>query len=214
MTRILLADDHAIMMTGVEAILRDSPFEVVAKATRGDAVLDLVATARPDVLVLDVRMPERSGIDILRVLRNRGDRRPVVLLTASLGNASLVEALFLGVNGIVTKQNAQEGLIACLHQVTGGGRWIDPALMDRALDATFAPAGGSQAGIDRLSSRETAIGRLVARGLRNKDIAGELGMTEGTVKVYLHRIYEKLGIGNRTELAMRMQSLSDDRDFR
>jgi two-component system, NarL family, nitrate/nitrite response regulator NarL len=198
MTRLLIADDHPFIIAGLEAILGDSTFQIVAKAADGEAVLDAVAETNPDILVLDVAMPKRSGIDVLRSLRSRGDKRPVVLLTASLDDNVLLEALELGVNGIVLKEGAQNLLVECLTAVRQGKRWIQPGLLERARQAE---EGGGDL-LAALAPRERGIVALVAQGLRNREIGAELGMTEGTVKVYLHRIYEKLGVGNRTELAM------------
>lgn len=201
MTRVLLADDHFFILAGVEAVLRDSEFEVVAKVRDGAAVFSAIQATRPDILVLDVSMPERNGIDVLMTLRGRGDKRPVVLLTASLDDRMLLEAVKAGVNGIVLKEGAEEVLLNCLVKVRNGGRWIDETLLQKALDLSIG-GDSSRGPLDSLTSRERRIAGLVAQGLRNKEIAAELGITEGTVKVYLHGIYGKLGVENRTELAV------------
>lgn len=200
--RILIADDHPIIVAGVEALLRGSDYSVVAQARDGAELLDAIGTARPDILIVDVQMPERSGIDVLRILRSRGDQRPVILLTASLDDFRLIEAIQLGVNGIVLKEGAHHLLFDCLDVVRSGGRWIDRALMDRALDRALADPSTREGAFAALTTRERAVVSLVAQGRRNKEIAAELGITEGTVKVYLHRIYERIGVTNRTELAL------------
>jgi two-component system nitrate/nitrite response regulator NarP len=168
----------------------------------GAAVLEAIPAARPDILVLDVQMPERTGLDVLRTLRARGDQRPIVLLTASLDDNSLLEAIQLGVNGIILKDGAQNLLLRCLEDVGSGRRWIEKSLLERALEISMGGATESRDALSSLSKRERAIVGLVAQGMRNRDVASELGITEGTVKVYLHRIYEKLGVSNRTELAI------------
>jgi two-component system nitrate/nitrite response regulator NarP len=202
MTRVLIADDHPIMLSGIEAILRDSEFSVVAKLTDGAAVLESLSTTRPEILILDVQMPERTGLDVLRTLRSRGDQRPIVLLTASLDDSGLLEAIQLGVNGIILKDGAQSLLLRCLEDVRNGRRWIEKSLLERALEISMGGGAETRDGLQSLSNRERAIVGLVAQGIRNRDVASELGITEGTVKVYLHRIYEKLGVTNRTELAI------------
>jgi two-component system nitrate/nitrite response regulator NarP len=200
MTRLLIADDHPFLVAGLQAILEDSEFDIVGIVNNGQAALEAVPVLRPDILLLDVAMPVRNGIDVLRTLRSRGDRHPVVLLTASLDDSHVLEAIELGVEGIVLKQGAQNLLLDCLTTVRGGGRWIDPQVMQRALE--LSKSGAPVDPLKKLAPRERAIAALVAEGLRNKEIAAELGITEGSVKVYLHRIYDKLDIGNRTELAL------------
>jgi DNA-binding NarL/FixJ family response regulator len=201
MSRILIADDHPLMLSGLEAVLRDTPYQVVGKARDGVELLNLLPTARPDILIVDINMPGRNGIEVLRTLRSKGDRRPVVLLTADLHDDALADALDLDVNGIILKDGAETLLITCLDQVARGGRWIDGGIVQRALD--IARKGAVDRGpLAQLTVRERAIAQLVGQGLRNREIGQELGLTEGTVKVALHRIYEKLGIETRVELAM------------
>jgi two-component system nitrate/nitrite response regulator NarP len=201
MTRVLLADDHPLMLSGLEAVLRGSAYEVAARVGTGTAALEAAESARPDLLILDIKMPEGSGLDVLRALRGAGDSRPVVMLTADIDDQSLVEAIRLGVNGIILKEGAETQLLACLDRVRGGGKWIEGPVLQRALDLAVG-SGKAKGPLSRLTPRERAIARLVGEGLRNREIGEELGLTEGTVKVCLHRIYEKLDISNRTELAL------------
>ena len=201
MTTVLIADDHPVVLSGIEAILRDTPYRVVGTATSGAAALEMLPALRPDVLVLDVRMPDHGGIDVLRTLRSRGDDRPVVLMTASLSDQLLMEAIELGVQGIVLKEGAQHLLVRCLDDVSAGRKWIARELLQQALDAKMG-GGGSTGSLKSLTQRERAVAALVAQGKRNREIGDDLGISEGTVKIHLHRIYEKLGVGNRTELAV------------
>lgn len=201
MTRLLIADDHPFIIAGLEAILRDSSYEIIAKASDGEEAIRLIEdTPEAEIMVLDVAMPGRTGVDVLRSLRSRGDTRPVVMLTASLDDSLLLQALDLGVNGILLKEGAQALLFECLDAVSRGRRWIQPALLDREQQLRDGPQASDP--LAALTPRERAISGLVAQGLRNREIARELGMTEGTVKVYLHRMYDKLSVGNRTELAL------------
>lgn len=202
MTRVMIADDHPLVLSGVESILRDSEFEVVGRASDGTSVLDALSSVRPDILVLDVSMPQMSGMDVLRTMRARGDQRPIILLTASLADHCLVEALSLNVDGILLKEGAEHLLVRCLREVCQGKRWIDREAMDRALSYTMNDGKKGQHPLACLTKRERAVTGLIARGMRNRAIAAELGVTEGTVKVYLHRIYEKLNVQSRTELAL------------
>ncbi|MDQ8755890.1 response regulator transcription factor [Sphingosinicella sp. LHD-64] len=209
MTRILIADDHPIILSGVEAVLKDTPYDIVGSARDGASALKLVDEKRPDILVLDERMPELSGIEVLRALRQRGDRRPVVLLTADLSDRKLLDAVELGVEGIVLKENAHSHLLSCLDEVARGGRWLEPGLVQQALDLKLRESMATPNSFSTLSPREGTIVALVAQGLRNRDIAAQLGLTEGTIKVYLNRIYEKLQVTNRTELAILVRENND-----
>ena len=202
MTRVLLADDHPLMLSGLESVLRGTAYEIAAKVGTGAAALEAAAAAQPDILILDIKMPEGSGLDVLRTLRAAGDARPIVLLTADIDDQSLVEAIRLGVSGIIMKEGAETQIVACLDRVRGGGRWIEGPVLQRALDVAVSSGGRQKGPLSRLTPRERAIARLVGEGLRNREIGDELGLTEGTVKVCLHRIYEKLNISNRTELAL------------
>ena len=141
MTRILIADDHPFILDGVQAFLAGSDYEVVGRVADGAAALRLLPSAKPDILVLDVEMPERDGLEVLRMLRARGDMRPVVLLTGSIGDRRLLEAVQLGADGILLKASAPEQLRTCLDTVSKGGRWIEQAVLQRALD--LAIAGGT-----------------------------------------------------------------------
>lgn len=200
MTRVLLVDDHPFMRAGVEAVLRGSAFEIVGMADKGTDALAAVAAHDPDVCIFDVRLPGRSGVEVLERMRERGDNRPVVLLTAELEDAALLTAMKAGVNGVVLKDGAEDGLLSCLEAVADGRRSLPADLLQRALDLSLE--GEPRHPLAALSPRERQIAEHVSRGLRNREIADSLNMSEGTVKVYLHTIYQKLGIENRTELAL------------
>lgn len=200
MVSVLLADDHPFMRAGVEAVLRGTGFEIVAMANDGDEALAAVARRNPAICIFDVRMPQRGGIETLQALRAVGDMRPVVLLTAELEDRSLLAAVRAGVNGIVLKDGAEDALIDALDKVAAGERAIPEPLLQHALDLSLS--GGEVDPLAPLAPRERQIAAQVGRGLRNREIAEALAMSEGTVKVYLHTIYQKLGIKNRTELAL------------
>lgn len=197
MTRILLADDHPMIQAAVGAMLRGSDYELVGKASSGAEALDAIAEHDPEIVVLDVQMPDGTGLDVLRKLRTGGDDRLIVLLTASIDESGFAEALKLKVDGVLLKTSDPALLLDCLDSVRGGEEWIDPH-----LNADAARLEGPR---DRsiLSPRETELVSLVRQGMRNRDIAAKLGITEGTVKVYLHSVFEKTGVANRTELAIR-----------
>jgi len=202
---VLLADDHPFMRAGVEAVLRGTQFHVVAMANDGDEALTAVARHDPEVCIFDIRMPKRSGVEVLQAMREKGDMRPVVLLTAALEDHSLLGAVRAGVNAIVLKDGAEDALLNALEKVDSGQKSIPEDLLQRALDLSLT--GGKADPLAPLAPRERQIASHVGRGLRNREIAEALAMSEGTVKVYLHTIYQKLGIKNRTELALIAHSL-------
>jgi len=204
MTKVLVADDDPLTMAGITALLDKSNFDVVATVNTGAAVLDALASARPDLLILDNGMPERSGLDVLRTLRSRGDNRPVVLLTGGLNDELAREAIQLSVNGIVIKATAPRDLLTCLESVVQGRRWLDQDVMQRVMEQAMSPDAPRDP-FEVLSGRERAVASLARRGLRNKEIADELGLTEGTVKVHLHKVFDKLSIRGRTELILLAQ---------
>ena len=206
MIRVMIADDHPIILSGAEALLRGSRFEVVAKLPDGAAVLAALDEVAPDILILDVQMPGCSGLDVLRILRARADARPVILLTAHIDNASAAEAIALGVNGLVLKDTAPETLLTCLEAVSDGGRWIDEDVLQRAADLDAA-SDADRSRLNALTPRERAVAELVVQGMRNREVASALGIAEGTVKLHLYKVYEKLGVSSRTELVIHAQDL-------
>jgi two-component system nitrate/nitrite response regulator NarL len=201
MTKVLVAEDDPLTLAGIEMLLDKTNFQVVASVNTGVAALNALAGARPDLLILDNGMPERTGLEVLRTLRNRGDNRPVILLTGAINDQASKEAMQLGVNGIVIKSTAPRDLLPCLESVAQGRRWLDQEVMQRAMELAMAPD-VERDPLDALSARERAVATLVQRGLRNKEIADELGLTEGTVKVHLHKVFEKLGVRSRTDLIL------------
>lgn len=199
MTKILLADDHPMIRTAIEVLLRDTGFELAGTAATGAEALDALQGLEPDILLVDLEMPEVGGMEVIRKLRaDRGGLR-IVILTAAIDDPSLMEAKALRVQGMVLKNSDPAYLLECLETVRAGRSWMDPELQARVERLTETFSGERVA----LAPRERQLIRYVRRGLRNREIAQELGVTEGTVKVYLHAVFEKLGVKNRTELAIR-----------
>jgi two-component system nitrate/nitrite response regulator NarP len=192
-----------MIQAAVEAMLRGTDYELAAKAGTGAEALQAIEEQDPDIVVLDIQMPEGTGLDVLREIRSSGDDRKVVLLTASIDETGFAESLKLCVDGVLLKTSDPALLIDCLDSVKAGDEWIDPV-----LNAEVARADSAR---DRsiLSPRETELVKLVRQGMRNRDIAEQLGITEGTVKVYLHSVFEKTGVANRTELAIRASEWVD-----
>ena len=198
--QIVLADDHPILLEGLTAVLQSDPeFRVAARCVNGDEALAAVARHRPDILLLDLRMPEKDGLAVLADLRRRSDPCRVVVLTANLDEAAAFEAIRLGARGILLKEEAANALLHCLREVHAGRRWIG----QNPLPASSTPTSGGPS--TSLTERELEIVRSIAGGQRNREIAERLGIREGTVKIHLHNVYEKLGISSRVELALLAQ---------
>ena len=205
MTRILLADDHPMIGAALELLLRGTDYQFVARARTGAETLTQVKRLKPDLLLLDVRMPEGSGIDVLRQLRGSPDKPAVIFLTAGMDDSLLLVADDLEPDGIILKTSDPALLLECIDSVMSGRQWIDPEISERIKTVRER-----MSELPSLTPRERQLIDLVRKGMRNRDIAAELGVTEGTVKVYLHSIFDKVGVANRTELAMRAATLLGD----
>lgn len=204
--RVVLTDDHPIVLHGLERLFGSQPaFQVVASCSGGDAALAAVRSQPVDVLVLDLRMPGRSGLDVLRAMAAEQIACRTVLLTAAVNDDDVVRAVRLGVAGVVLKESPPERLLECVQRVHGGEQWIDRELVTRAFDRVATRASASSELEKVLTPRETEIVRMIGHGLRNKVIADRLSISEGTVKIHLHNIYEKLGVDGRLELVLLAQ---------
>jgi DNA-binding NarL/FixJ family response regulator len=205
--RLILADDHPIILDGLQQLFRLEPdFEVVACCRDGEETLKALRLHAPDILVLDVRMPRGDGLAVLRTLGEEKLATRVVLLTAALEEDQLVEALELGVGGVVLKEMAPRLLVEAVREVHGGGRWLDQGSTHRALDKLLQRDANNREAARLLTPRELEIVRMVARGLRNRAIAEQLFITEGTVKIHLHNIYQKVEVDGRLELTLYAQN--------
>jgi two-component system, NarL family, nitrate/nitrite response regulator NarL len=202
MTRVLLVDDHPMIGAALEMLLRDSDFELLGRARNAAEAKRQLASLKPDLLLLDVHLPDGSGLDVLERLSRARSRPKVILLTAGMDDSQLLAADALVPDGMVLKTSDPGLLIDCMNAVAAGERCIDPEIAHRTSQAQQRAAS-----MPPLSRRERELIELVRQGLRNRDIAAELGVTEGTVKVYLHAIFEKLKVENRTELALRAADL-------
>ena len=201
--RLVVADDHPIVLQGLQHLFdRHGDFEVVATCTDTTATIDAVRARHPDVLVLDLRMPSEGGLGVLRALEHEGARCRTVLLTAAVTDAEVLEAVKLGASGLVLKESPPDTLLDCIRRVHAGGEWIDGDTASRAVRGVIAREEATREAAETLTPRELEIVRMVAQGLRNKTIAERLSISDGTVKVHLHNIYEKLAIGGRLELVL------------
>jgi DNA-binding NarL/FixJ family response regulator len=201
--RIAIADDHPLVLDGLEQLFRVEPdFALVARCRNADEALGAVRVHAPDVLVLDLMMPGGGGLELMRALGERVGRTSVVLLTAVVDDDQLIEAIRLGAQGVVLKDMAPQLLVEAIREVHGGGQWLEQGLGGRALRRVLARGLRASEAARLLSSREREILRLAATGLRNRAIAERLHISEGTVKVHMHHIYEKLDVNSRIALVL------------
>ena len=202
MTRVLLVDDHPMIGAALEMLLRESNYEFLGRARTAAEGSKQITALKPDLVLLDVHLPDGSGLDVLRrILRGR-TKPAVVLLTAGMDDAQLLAADDLHPQGMVLKTSDPSLLLECMDAVVAGERWVDPEIVEGTRRAQARAASAPP-----LTRRERELVELVRQGLRNRDIANELGVTEGTVKVYLHAIFDKFNVENRTELALRATEL-------
>ncbi len=212
--RIVVADDHPIFRDGLCKLLSlEEDFEVVAQASDGRQVLDVLQQLEPDILLLDLKMPGLDGLATLQRLQAARNKTRVIVLTASDDKNEFVQAMKLGTSGIVLKQTATELLIKSIRKVHAGEIWLDShttAAVIRQFVAADEPAAPATASApqprDRerspLSQREREIVALVAQGFKNKEMAEKMFISEQTVKNHLHNIFDKLGVSDRLELAL------------
>ncbi|PRY47755.1 LuxR family two component transcriptional regulator [Geodermatophilus tzadiensis] len=198
--RIVLADDQALVRAGLAMVLgSEDGFTVVAQCEDGAGVLPAVRAHRPDLVLVDVRMPRVDGPEATRRLRAEPGAPPVLTLTTFDDDEVLWAALDAGAAGFVLKDSPAEVLVEAVRAVAAGGAWLDPRVLPRVLDrARRRPApGAGTAVLDRLTPREADVLRLVCRGASNAEIAGALRMGERTVKSHVSAILAKLGVRDR-----------------
>ena len=209
--RILIADDHPIVRDGLRKLLSlEDDFEIIGEASDGREVLDKVQELDPDVLLLDLRMPNLDGLSTLQALMQLNKRTRVIVLTASEDKNEFVQAMKLGCSGIVLKQTAPELIVKSIRKVYGGEIWLDSHTTAAVMRQFAAPGelGGNSIGAGKgrerspLSAREREIVQLVAQGYKNKEMAEKMFISEQTVKNHLHNIFDKLGVSDRLELAL------------
>jgi DNA-binding NarL/FixJ family response regulator len=199
--RLILVDDHPIVLQGLQQLLQRQPdFTVTAACQNADEALAAIQREPPDVLLLDLRMPGTTGLEFLRRLGDQGLSCRTVLLTAAIEDAEVIEAVRLGVCGLVMKDSTPDTLVDCVRRVHEGGQCMDHEIVNKAFRSALDRETAVREAA--LTPREIELVRMVAEGLRNKAIATRLSISEGTVKVHLHNIYEKLGVDGRLELTL------------
>jgi len=198
--RVLLADDHPVVLAGVRTLLLATPdLTVIGEANNGGEALRLIGQMLPDVAVIDVSMPEASGIELARAVAQNHRRVKLLVLTVHEDRAYVQRLLQAGAHGYLLKRTAAEELVRAIRAVQAGGIYLDPAVAGKALPDN--PAAGVAAGDEvALSAREKDVLRLTARGFSNKEIAARLELSIKTVETYRARAVEKLALHTRADI--------------
>src|SRR5579872_4185507 len=201
---LILADHHQVVRDSIANLLEAQPdMQVVAVAGAGSQVPELVERHRPDVLVLELDLPELTGLEVLRTLGHAGLSLPTLILTASDNEVDYVQAVRLGASGLVLKRDSPEKLFHAIRCVAAGQLAFSNEIAQQVVNWMAGERARPAArGLHRLSEREHMVALLVTRGLRNREIAAELNISENTVKRHLQSIFSKTGAHDRVELAV------------
>ena len=202
--KILVADDHAVFRDGLRKLLEGADdISVVGEASNSNECIKMLGKFKPDILLLDLRMPEKDGLEVLTEVNFDSLPTRVIVLTAAEDDGDVVRAMRLGARGVVLKQSASDLLLRSIRQVHDGEIWLDNHMTAEVIDAFKKSAESGQRREKRLlSDREKEIVQLVTQGFRNREIGEKLFISEQTVKNHLHNIFDKLGVSDRLELAL------------
>lgn len=189
--RVITADDHPIVRAGVSALIRNEPdMQVVAEAADGEEAVTLFDRHRPDVVLMDLRMPKLDGVAALKAIRERNPNARVLALTTYDGDVDISRALSAGASGYLLKESIGEDVVQAVRLAAAGWRVVPPSIVARLSE--YSPR-------EDLTAREWEVLRLTAKGFRNRDIARLIGRSVETVKAHLKSIMRKLGVEDRTE---------------
>jgi DNA-binding NarL/FixJ family response regulator len=198
--RVVLADDHTLVAEGIRSLL-DGVFEIVGAVADGEALLDVVATARPDVIVTDLTMPRMNGLDAIRELRRRGNGVGVVVLTMHADPFLAAEAIRAGASGYVLKHSAGEELVQAIREVNAGHMYITPLIARDLIKRLISkPAGADAEPETMLTPRQRQILQLTAEGRSMKQVAGMLNISRRTAESHKYQLMQTLGVHSTAEL--------------
>jgi len=199
MISVLIADDHTIVRQGLKHILsNDSQLKVVGEATNGEEVLKMLETLKVDGVVLDITMPGKNGLDVLKELKRKYPQLPVLVLSMHPEDQFAIRVLKAGASGYVTKESAPDELIGALRKVCSGGKYVSPQLAEKL--AVFIENDKGRALHDQLSDREYQVLLMLALGKTVSEIADELMLSIKTVSTYRTRVLQKMKMGTNAEL--------------
>lgn len=206
--RVLIADDHLVVRLGLRVLLDIHPeIEVIGETGTGQETLKHVLSGRPDVVLLDLRMPDLDGLEVCRRLKHETPSPAVLFLTSYADDQTILAAIEAGADGYLLKAIAGQDIPSAILTVASGGSVLDPVVTRRVLDSVHRPRPGTSAGspieiLKTLTVQETRVLELAAEGKSNKQIAQQLRLSEGTVRNYLSAVFSKLGVESRMEAAL------------
>jgi two-component system, NarL family, nitrate/nitrite response regulator NarL len=199
MIRVLLADDHQLFIDGLKSFLQDErDIQIAGEALTGLQVLEFLEKEKVDVVVLDIHMPEMDGMETLKILKKKHPKTPVLALTFTDKKYFIDIMLRNGANGYILKDKSKEELLAAIHTVYRGGRYLPLDILDKFLEPVLTPDLKDV----QFTSREMEVLRLVAKGMENKEIADQLYVAETTVITHCRNLMNKIGVNNRVKLAI------------
>jgi DNA-binding NarL/FixJ family response regulator len=199
---IVVADDHPVVLHGLVTLLSDdNAFKIGAICRNGVESIEAIQSNSPDLALLDINMPAPNGLEVLKAVRKARLTTRVVLLAASPSDSEIIVAREEGAYGVIHKEAAADTLISCMHAVAAGQKWFPAEMLSGALERSRERRAQIARVENLLTRREIVVMLQVANGLSNKDVGNQLNITEGTVKIHLNNVYQKIGINNRTALA-------------
>ncbi len=204
--RVFIADDHAVVREGLRAVLERAGLDVIGEAASGRETVARVITLRPDVVLLDIRMPDGDGLRALEEIKHRCPDVRVIMLTTYANPGYMARAITLGAAGYLTKEAEPDQIVRAIRAVVAGDYLVDYPLLQQALRAVSAQVSTTPSPdddlVEPLTEQEKAILRLIAAGLNNEDIARTLHISINTVKTHVRHIFQKLGVSDRTQAAV------------
>ena len=200
--KIMITDDHSMIREGLKNLLElDGDIEVIAEAVDGEDCLAKLEHYRPDVLLLDINMPKKNGLEVLKTLKASRSKIKVLVLTVHNETEYLMKAVDIGINGYVLKDSESSELKKAIFAIANGETYIQPSLIP-ALNSKMIEKNEDELKIDNLTKRELEVLKLLAGGMYNKEVAEKLDISERTVKNHVSNIFKKLEVTDRTQAAV------------
>jgi two-component system nitrate/nitrite response regulator NarP len=202
---LIIADSQPVVRAGIEQISQYDPdINIMSSVSDGESAMQAVEQHRPDVLLIDIDLPKRDGLSVVDEIQRRQLATKPVIFTSSTPT-QVMKALDMGVQGLVGKHNSPQKIAECIRSVFDDKKWLDQDLTSHAVSHLLDQHKRGQAVTQVLTRRELAVSKLILEGLPNKRIASRLGISEGTVKLHLHHIYQKLALPGRMSLVLYLQ---------